>query len=246
MKILLAFLVSGLIFVAGCQSCPLNRGAYAGSDSVPAATDVRGQSTALPPAGTATTVPLFASKSVKEEARNRQMIERYTGRPVMARPVTSDDLIAWRQANVPDEPAIKHIRIHGATRTPSSQEVLVMQQRGVSNDVIRTMQEHPYPKVNAPTPPAGMADGRQQYVAPPVAATHRTPGSPTPTFATSPGQPTPIYPSYGQDMTLYGNAPIMQGNAGCCEIMDGGTYMQTPQGLVPICAPMGCGCCCCD
>lgn len=241
MKILLACLLTGLIFAAGCQSCPLNRGAYASTDGTtvaPAVGDVRGQS--APPAGTATTVPLFASRSVKEEARNRQTIERYTGRPVVARPVTSDDLIAWRQANVPDEAAIKHLRIHGATRPPAPQEVLVMQQRGVSNDVIRTMQEHPHPKVNAPTPPVA---NQQQYVAPPidrVRGTIRSPGTLS-NFAVSPGQPTPIYPSYGEDMTVYGNTPIMHSG---CEIIHGGTYMETPQGLVPICAPMGCGCCC--
>ncbi len=240
-RISFALLIFSTVFASGCQS---SRGAYVGPGDTPSAVrtaDVRGQSAPPPPSGTATTVPLFASRAVKEEARNRQMIERYTGRPVMARPVTSDDLMAWRQAGVPDEPVIQHIRIHGATRPPAPQEVLTMQQRGVSSDVIRTMQEHPHPKVNAPVPPdSAAADGRQQYVAPPVGSTSRVPGSTPPRVNITPGQQPPIYPSYGQDMT--GGMPVMDGG---CGITDGGTYMQTPHGLVPICAPVcGCGCCC--
>ncbi|MDO4550878.1 MAG: hypothetical protein Q4C96_06460 [Planctomycetia bacterium] len=251
------FMVCVVVFFVGCQSHPLSRGAYVGpggSSAPVSAGDVRGQSRQPVPEGTATSVPLFASRSVKEDARNRRIIETATGRPVAARPVSVDDLIAWRQANVPPEAIIVHIRTHGAYKPLSPQEVLTLQQRGVPQDVIRTAQEHPYPKVNAPPAPpkksslsGSIADDRGRYVIPPPAAggMARTENS------------VPIYPSYGQEVMpgrspnyvgdvypggMMGGGDIMYGGAINGGIIDGGVYMETPQGLILMDGAYG-GCC---
>ncbi|MDO4569121.1 MAG: hypothetical protein Q4D38_01900 [Planctomycetia bacterium] len=151
-----------LVFLAsvspGCTSNPFTEGAYIGCDT---------QSPYVEPDQPrhhpSTSVPIFASRNVKSDARNRAAIEQYTGRPVLARPVTTDDVLAWRQAGAPDQNVITHIRTHGCAQPLTPQEVLTLQQRGVSNNVIRSMQEHPYPKVGAPTPPSSGNFPRSGY-----------------------------------------------------------------------------------
>ena len=133
-----------LTILSGCSS--INQGAYVGNGC---AYDTQGR----PEAQASSTVPLFASRDVKDDARNRIAMEKSTGRPVAARPVTVNDVIAWRQAGVSDSNVITHIRTHGLYQPLQGQDILTLQNHGVSVDVIRAMKEHPYPKVDAPTPP---------------------------------------------------------------------------------------------
>ena len=157
-----------LLLTTGCQSNPLTEGAYVGSGTS-ASSSYR-----APASGPYTTVPLVASPEVKSEARNRAEMERYTGRPVAARAVSTDDLIGWKQAGVPDSNVIYHIRTHGSYRPMTSADLQVLQNRGVSNDVIRSMQEHPYPNVNDPVPqPTTYGTGGRTYSkAPPYNMTY--------------------------------------------------------------------------
>ncbi|MDO4574787.1 MAG: hypothetical protein Q4D98_06190 [Planctomycetia bacterium] len=160
-----------LPLLAGCASNPFTEGAYIGSDG-------GGGSRCCPaPQQTRTSVPLIGSCAEKNDARNRVAMERVTGRPVMARPASVDDLLSWKQAGVADENVTTHIRIHGAYRPITPQEVLTLQQRGVSNAVIRTMQEHPYPKTNAPAPQPTNGSNRCFGNAPPTNDVYRTGGS---------------------------------------------------------------------
>ncbi|MDO4583105.1 MAG: hypothetical protein Q4D62_03275 [Planctomycetia bacterium] len=158
--------------VAGCASNPLTEGAYVGSNTCAPSPGMN-----TPPPQAATTVPLFASSEVKADARNRAAMERRTGRPVVARPVSVDDLIGWHQAGVEEIYVITHIRTHGAYRPLTPQEVLTLQQRGISNNIIRSMQEHPYAKVSAPTPPpSNVRSSTRTYAkAPPTNDTYNRP-----------------------------------------------------------------------
>ncbi len=110
-------------------------------------------SQARPAAVPYSSVPFFASQDVKNDAKNRVAMERATGRPVVARPATVNDVIAWHQSGVHSANIITHIRTHGLYQPLLSQDVLTLQNRGVSTEVIRAMKEHPYPKVDAPVPP---------------------------------------------------------------------------------------------
>lgn len=134
------------IFLPGCASGLFHEGAYVGNGE-------SGDSQARPAAVPTSSVPLFASRDVKNDAKNRVAMERSTGRPVAARPAAVTDVIAWHQAGVPDENIMNHVRIHGLYQPLQSQDVLTLQNHGVSVNVIRTMKEHPYPKVDAPVPP---------------------------------------------------------------------------------------------
>lgn len=146
-KFCLSLILLTLLALTGCTSGSIfHEGAYVGNGGT---YDTQGR----PQSGPCSTVPLFASPDVKNDARNRVAMEKSTGRPVAARPVTVNDVIGWRQAGVRDENVMSHIRTHGLYQPLQSQEILTLQDHGVSTEVIRTMKEHPYPKVDAPTPP---------------------------------------------------------------------------------------------
>lgn len=131
--------------LSGCASGLLHEGAYVGNGS--------GYDPQRPSAVPSSSVPLFASREVKDDARNRVAMERATGRPVMARPVTVSDVLGWHQSGVRDENIMTHIRTHGLYQPLQGQDILTLQNHGVSVEVIRSMKEHPYPKVDAPVPP---------------------------------------------------------------------------------------------
>ncbi|MDO4629474.1 MAG: hypothetical protein Q4C70_09855, partial [Planctomycetia bacterium] len=134
------------LMLAGCTSSVFHEGAYVGNGGT---CDLQARPAAVPHSS----VPFFASRDVKNDAKNRVAMERATGRPVAARPATVNDVIAWHQSGVHSSNIITHIRTHGLYQPIQGQDVLTLQNRGVSTDVIRTMKEHPYPKVDAPVPP---------------------------------------------------------------------------------------------
>ncbi len=134
------------LVLTGCSSGVFYEGAYVGNGN---AYDAQARPVAVP----YSSVPFFASQDVKNDAKNRVAMERATGRPVVARPATVNDVIAWHQAGVHSSNVITHIRTHGLYQPLQGQDVLTLQNRGVPMEVIRTMKEHPYPKVDAPIPP---------------------------------------------------------------------------------------------
>jgi hypothetical protein len=80
------------------------------------------------------------------EARNRALIEAKLQRPVSANPVTMDDVVAMTRAGVADEVIVNHVRIHGVAHPLGSNDLIMLQQQGVSPSVVRAMQEPPVPR----------------------------------------------------------------------------------------------------
>lgn len=84
------------------------------------------------------------------EAQNRAMIEAKMGRQVAAGAVTIDDVIAMTQAHVDDELIVTHVRAHGVARPLQTNDLIYLQQQGVSTQVIKAMQEPPPVPAQAP------------------------------------------------------------------------------------------------
>jgi hypothetical protein len=77
------------------------------------------------------------------EARNRALIAQQLGRQVSATAVTPNDIIAMTKAGVKDELIINHIRAHGLAAPLQSNDLIGMQQQGVSPRVVAVMQSTP-------------------------------------------------------------------------------------------------------
>jgi hypothetical protein len=87
------------------------------------------------------------------EARNRAMIQAQLGRPVAAGVVSVEDVVAITRAGVQEELIVNHIRVHGINRPLQTNDLIALQQQGVSTRVIAAMQEPPAPRT-APVPVA--------------------------------------------------------------------------------------------
>ena len=93
------------------------------------------------------------------EANNRAMIAAQLGREIRSGAVTFDDVVMMTQAGVDEELIVTHIRRNGMTRVPNAQDLISLQQQGVSVQVVKTMQEPPQPRqaktvvVREPSPP---------------------------------------------------------------------------------------------
>ena len=102
----------------------------------------------------------MAGKEMDEvEARNRAYLEGKLQRR-MAGAVTIEDVMAMRNAGVADDVIITHIRYHGMARELTPQDLIALQQQGLSPNVIRAMQEMPPPQVVVaqPAPPPVIVD----------------------------------------------------------------------------------------
>jgi len=80
------------------------------------------------------------------EARNRAEIEARMGRQLQAGAVTIPDVISMSQAQVSDDLIINHVRANGMSAPLSSQDLIVLQQAGVSSKVVSVMQNPPPPQ----------------------------------------------------------------------------------------------------
>jgi len=77
------------------------------------------------------------------EARNRAMIESQMGRQVAAGSVTMDEVVSMTKAGVNEELICNHVRSHGVVAPLSSNDIIFLQQSGVTTRVIAAMQEPP-------------------------------------------------------------------------------------------------------
>ena len=84
------------------------------------------------------------------EKKNRAMIEAQLGRQVAVGSVTTADVVAMVQAKVNDDLIINHIHAHGMVSPPSANDLIALQQCGVSPRVVQAMQETP-PRVQTQT-----------------------------------------------------------------------------------------------
>jgi hypothetical protein len=92
------------------------------------------------------------------EARNRAQIAAQMGRPLPPGGATVNDVVAMTQSGVNEELIVNQIRAGGVAHPLQPSEIIALQQQGVSNRVIATMQTTPPPMprpvpVGAPLPP---------------------------------------------------------------------------------------------
>ncbi len=94
----------------------------------------------------------------ESEARNRALIEAKLGRQV-AGAVTIPDVVAMTSSGVDEGLIINHIHAHGLAAPLQASDVIYLQQRGVSKNVIAVMQTEPVAvavqPVYAAPPPGG-------------------------------------------------------------------------------------------
>jgi hypothetical protein len=81
------------------------------------------------------------------DARNRALIEAQLGRRIGPGSVTTGEVLNMAQAHVNDDLIINHIRTHGMVAPPNTNELIALQQNGVSPRVVQAMQEAPPPQV---------------------------------------------------------------------------------------------------
>ncbi len=91
------------------------------------------------------------------EANNRAMIAQQLGRQVAPGAVTTNDVIAMTRAGVNEELIINHIRAHGMVASLQSNDLINLQQQGITPRVVATMQacppQPPQPVVIEQAPP---------------------------------------------------------------------------------------------
>lgn len=89
------------------------------------------------------------------EARNRAEIEARLGRPIPVGAATVPDVIAMTHAGVSEEVIVTHVRNRGVAQILTAQDLIYLQQQGVTPRVIQAMQSPPPVAVGAvaPAPP---------------------------------------------------------------------------------------------
>jgi len=166
-RYLLALGLLAALVAAGCQSpYHSDRGALFGGLLGAGTGAIVGDALGNAGAGTAIGAGVGAltgaaiGQSMDEvEANNRAMIAAQLGREVRAGAVTFDDVIMMTQAGVDEELIVTHIRTNGAARVPGAQDLIHLQQQGVSTRVVKALQEPPQPRqsntvvVREPSPP---------------------------------------------------------------------------------------------
>ena len=126
-----------------------------------------------------------------EVARNQAYIEQQMGRR-MAEAVTISDVLAMHEANLSDEVIITHLRGYGVAQRPQVEDLITLRNRGVSDAVIKAMQETPPPNVaSAPSRPVRPVIVEEHYYGPPYpyppAYWHHRPYRPYPRHHPGPG-----------------------------------------------------------
>ena len=77
------------------------------------------------------------------EAKNRAMIAQQLGRQVSASAVTVNDVVTMTKAGVNEELIVNHVRAHGVAAPLQANDLIYLQQQGVSPRVVATMQTPP-------------------------------------------------------------------------------------------------------
>lgn len=143
-------IVAPLTLCCGCMSTHADRGALFGGLLGAGTGAIVGNAAGNTLAGTAigAGVGAIAGSAIGDsldemEARNRALIAQQMGRDIPKGQVTFEDVIVMTQANVSEELIVNHIRINGVTRPPSADDIIRLQEAGVSVNVIKAMQEAP-------------------------------------------------------------------------------------------------------
>ena len=91
------------------------------------------------------------------EARNRAQIAAQMGRQIPPGGVQPQDIIAMTSAGVDEELIVNHIRANGVAVPLQAQDVIALQQQGVSKGIIAALQTSPRPQMSAPPVAVPMA-----------------------------------------------------------------------------------------
>ena len=84
------------------------------------------------------------------EARNRAEIAAQLGRQIPPGGVSVPDVMTMVAAGVDEELVVNHIRANGVVAPLSAQDVIALQQQGVSKGIIAALQTSPPPRAVAP------------------------------------------------------------------------------------------------
>ena len=87
----------------------------------------------------------IGSSMDQTEAQNRARIEAQLGHPIGPGTVTVQDVITMAHAHVDDGLIINHIHAHGMAALPTTNDLIVLSQQGVSPAVVQAMQTPPPP-----------------------------------------------------------------------------------------------------
>jgi len=144
----IGFLLLASLFLSGCAT-NTGTGALAGGAGgagigalVGSATGHAGAGAAIGAGVGALTGGAIGNSIDEEEKRNRQLIEAQLGHAVITGMVTRDEVLAMTQARVDEALIINHVHAHRAVPLTAN-DIIFLQQNGVSPRVIVAMQESP-------------------------------------------------------------------------------------------------------
>jgi len=176
--------VSCLFITSGCTATHADRGALlggllgAGTGAIVGNAVGSTAAGAVLGAGVGTIAGAAVGSSLDEiEAQNRAAIAQQLGRELRPGQVTYDDVVAMTRAGVAEELIVTHIRNNGMVYPPGVDEIIRLQQEGVSTAVIKAMQEPPRrPPASAPStvvirepaPPVVVHEYHDYWWGPPV------------------------------------------------------------------------------
>jgi hypothetical protein len=104
------------------------------------------------------------------EAKNRMQIEQTLGRQIAAGSVTVPDVVNMTRAGVAEDLIANHVHYHGLAAPLQANDLIYLQQQGVSPRVVAAMQEAPQPQpvaYAAPEPQPGVVVAEPYYYPPP-------------------------------------------------------------------------------
>ena len=87
------------------------------------------------------------------EARNQAAIAAHLGRPAPAGAVTVADVVSMSRSGVPEEVIVTHIQTHGIVAPLQANDLIQLQQQGVTPRIVQAMQAPRVPTAAAPYPP---------------------------------------------------------------------------------------------
>ena len=93
------------------------------------------------------------------EARNRALIAQQMQQQIPPGGVQINDILGMTAAGVDEELIVNHVRANGLARPLAAQDVIALQQRGVSKNVIGALQTSPVGQPSTYGAPQGMPQG---------------------------------------------------------------------------------------
>ncbi|NQT39785.1 MAG: glycine zipper 2TM domain-containing protein [Planctomycetes bacterium] len=168
-----------LLATGGCQSSSrADRGALLGGAGGALVGGIVGKQlgntgagVAIGALGGALTGAVIGDEIDKSEANNRRMLQEQYGRQVRAGAVSNQDVVSMVQAGVDENVIITHIRAHGVKSPLQPNDLIYLQQSGVSNRITQAMQEPPRPRATMASAPAPRTVIIHETAPPPIIVT---------------------------------------------------------------------------